>query len=62
MQDRFLPDIGNALDSALAKVSLDIKSDINSMVRSSIEETLRTQIKNLRVAVDAKAAMREAAA
>jgi len=62
MQDRFMPGIGSALDSALAKVSLDIKSDINSMVRASIEETLRTQIKNLRVAVDAKAAMREATA
>ena len=32
------------------------------MVRASIEETLRTQIKNLRVAVEAKAAMREATA
>ena len=62
VQDRFMPDIGGALDAALSKISLDIKTDINSMVRDSIEETLRTQLKNLRVAVEAKAAMREATA
>jgi valyl-tRNA synthetase len=60
VQDRFMPEIGSALDSALSRMSLDIKSDINSMVRDSIDETLRTQLKNLRVAVEAKAAMREA--
>jgi valyl-tRNA synthetase len=62
VQERFMPDIGSALDAALARISLDIKTDINSMVRASIDETLRTQIKNLRVAVEAKAAMREATA
>jgi len=62
MQERFMPDIGAALDAALNRVSTDIRADMNSMVRASIEETLRTQIKNLRVAVDAKAAMREAVA
>jgi valyl-tRNA synthetase len=62
MQERFMPEIGSALDSALSRISLDIKSDINHLVRDSIEETLRTQIKNLRVAVEAKAAMREATA
>ncbi len=62
MQERFMPDIGGALDAALARISLDMKTDINQMVRASIEETLRTQIKNLRVAVEANAAMREATA
>jgi valyl-tRNA synthetase len=62
VQERFMPDIGNALDAALSRISLDIKTDINQLVRASIEETLRTQIKNLRVAVEAKAAMREATA
>ena len=57
-----MPEIGGALDSALSRISLDIKTNINAMVRASIEETLHTQIKNLRVAVDAKAAMREATA
>jgi len=62
VQDRFMPEIGGALDTALSRISVDIKTDINSMVRASIEETLRTQIKNLHVAVEAKAAMREATA
>jgi valyl-tRNA synthetase len=62
VQERFMPEIGGALDNALARISLDIKSDINLLVRASIEETLRTQIKNLHVAVEAKAAMREASA
>jgi valyl-tRNA synthetase len=62
VQERFMPEIGGALDSALSRISVDIKSDINRLVRDSIEETLRTQIKNLRVAVEAKEAMREAKA
>jgi valyl-tRNA synthetase len=62
MQERFMPEIGGALDNALARMSLDIKTDINQLVRASIEETLHTQIKNLHVAVEAKAAMREATA
>ena len=61
MQERFMPDIGAALDAALSKISQDIKADINGMVRASIEETLRAQLKNLRVAVDARSALREAA-
>jgi valyl-tRNA synthetase len=82
MQDRFMPDIGAALDAALAKISMDIKADMNDMVRASmldaalakikadingmvqasIEETLRAQLKNLRVAVDARTALKEAEA
>jgi valyl-tRNA synthetase len=62
MQERFIPEIGTALDAALAKISQDIKADINDMVRASTEETLRAQIKNLRVAAEATAALREATA
>src|SRR5688572_1905300 len=62
VQERVMPEIGGALDNALARMSLDIKTDINQLVRASIEETLHTQIKNLHVAVEAKAAMREATA
>jgi len=58
VQDRFMPDIGAALDAALAT----IKADINGMVRASIDETLRAQLKNLRVAVDARTALKEAEA
>ena len=62
MQERFMPDIGNALDAALAKISQEIKADINGMVRASIDDTLRAQLKNLRVAVDARTALQDAAA
>ncbi|MGH8700460.1 MAG: hypothetical protein ACREVR_04680, partial [Burkholderiales bacterium] len=62
LQERFMPDIGAALDAALARISLDIKADINGMVRASIEETLRAQLKNLRVAAEASAVLREATA
>ncbi len=62
MQERFMPEIGSALDAALAKISQDIKADINGMVRASMEETLRVQIRNLRVAAEATAALREATA
>ena len=62
MQERFMPDIGAALDAALARISQDIKADINGMVRASIDETLRAQLKNLRVAVEARSALQEAAA
>jgi len=60
MQERFMPDIGAALDAALARISSELKTDLNGMVRASVEESLREQIKNLRVAVEARAAMREA--
>jgi valyl-tRNA synthetase len=62
MQERFMPDIGAALDAALAKISLDIKADINGLVRASIEETLRAQMKNLHDAAEASAALRDATA
>src|SRR5687768_14871876 len=57
MHERFMPDVGAVLDAALAKISGDLKSNITGMVRASIEEQLRTQIKTLRMAVDAKAAL-----
>jgi valyl-tRNA synthetase len=57
MRDRIMPDVGALLDAALARISGDLKSDIDGMVRASIEDSLRTQIKNLRMAVDAKAAL-----
>ena len=59
MQERFMPDIGAALDAALARINRELKTDINGMVRASVEESLREQIKNLRVAVEARAALRE---
>jgi valyl-tRNA synthetase len=62
MQDRIIPDVGAVLDAALAKISGNLKSDIDDMVRASIEDALRTQVKNLRMAVEARVALREATA
>ncbi len=62
VQERFMPDIGAALDAALARVSQNLKSDISGTVRALIEETLRTQPKNLRHTVEMKATQEPAAA
>jgi valyl-tRNA synthetase len=62
MRDRIMPDVGAVLDAALAKISGGLKSDIDGMVRGSIEDALRTQVKSLRMAVDARVALREATA
>jgi valyl-tRNA synthetase len=59
MRDRIMPDVGSLLDAALTRISGDLKSNIDGMVRASIEETLRTQVKNLRMAADARVALRE---
>jgi valyl-tRNA synthetase len=55
LQDRFMPEIGGALDAALQKITSDIKADIGNMVRASIEESLHTQLKNLRLGLEARA-------
>jgi hypothetical protein len=62
VHERFMPDIGAALDVALAKISMELKADINGMVRASIEETLRAQMMNLRGAGDVGTAPQETAA
>ena len=51
LQERFMPEIGAALDQALQKITQDLKTNIGTMVRASIEETLQTQIKNLRLSL-----------
>jgi len=61
LQDRFMPEIGAALDQALQKITQDIQSNITHMVRASIEETLHTQLKNLRLALEEKVPQAEAA-
>src|SRR5262245_23868112 len=54
MQDRLMPDLGSALDAALRRMSVDLRSEIGAMVRASIEETLQTQLKHLRLGLEAK--------
>jgi valyl-tRNA synthetase len=53
MRERVMPDIGGALDQALQKITQNMKTDINHMVRASIEETLRAQLQTLRLSLDA---------
>jgi valyl-tRNA synthetase len=50
LQDRFMPNIGAALDQALQKITHDLQANISDMVRVSIEDTLQSQLKNLRIA------------
>ncbi len=50
LQNRFMPDVAGALDQALHKISDELKTNINAMVRASIEETLQKQLQQLQLA------------
>ena len=56
LQERFMPNIGAALDQALQKITLDLQSNISDMVRASIEDTLQTQLRNLQISLQPAAA------
>lgn len=56
IQQNFMPEIGAALDQALQKISRDLNANIGAMVRASIQETLHLQMKDLRLALESKAA------
>jgi valyl-tRNA synthetase len=60
VHDRFMPEIGAALDQALQKVTRDLHDGIRAMVRTSIEDTLQSQIGNLRRALEDKTGGQEA--
>ena len=47
VRQRVMPEIGSALDQALARITDDLKVSIGDMVRTSIEETLRTHLATL---------------
>ncbi|MEO8440860.1 MAG: class I tRNA ligase family protein, partial [Betaproteobacteria bacterium] len=55
LQNRFMPDVAGALDQALQKINTELKTNIDAMVRASIEETLQKQLPQLRL-IDASAA------
>ena len=44
LQNRFMPEIAGALDQALNKISGELKSNIDAMVRASIENTLQARL------------------
>jgi valyl-tRNA synthetase len=52
---RFMPEVGSALQDALQKITQELNAGINHMVRESIAETLNVQLKHLRFALEAKA-------
>ena len=47
VEERYLPEIGAALEQALSRVTDELKSSIAEMVRASVAETLQTQLKQL---------------
>ncbi len=56
VQQQVLPEIGSALDQALARITDDLKTNIGVMVRSSVEESLRTHLDSFRDSVRPAAA------
>ncbi|HSQ05720.1 MAG TPA: hypothetical protein VLN59_16900, partial [Burkholderiales bacterium] len=52
MKERFMPEIGSALDTALQKITQDLKASINTMVRDSIDQSLHAKLKDLRSTVE----------
>ena len=47
VEERYLPEIGAALEQALSRVTGELKTSIAEMVRASVVETLQTQLKQL---------------
>ena len=56
LQNRFMPDVAGALDQALHKISNDLKTNIDAMVRNSIETTLQAQLKQFRLGAEVRPA------
>ena len=44
VKQRVMPEIGSALDQALARITDDLKASIGDMVRNSVQETLRSHL------------------
>ena len=44
LQERFMPEIADALDQALHRIGDDLKADINTMVRTSVEKALKSRL------------------
>jgi valyl-tRNA synthetase len=59
LKQRFMPEIGAALDGALVKITEDLKSNLSGMVKASIEDSLRAYLPHLPPQQDASAATPE---
>jgi valyl-tRNA synthetase len=55
LKERFLPEVGGALDAALRRVTDTLHSDIDAMVRASVERTLKLQLADLRSDIERQA-------
>jgi valyl-tRNA synthetase len=49
VRDRYLPEIGAALEQALSRVTSELQSGIAEMVRTSVAETLQAQLKQIQL-------------
>jgi len=49
VRERYLPEIGAALEQALSRVTSELQSGIAEMVRSSVAETLQSQLKQIQL-------------
>jgi len=51
---RFMPEVGAVLDDAISKISRELNSSIASIVRASVEETLRRELGERRLVLEDK--------
>ena len=49
VRDRYLPEIGAALEKALTRVTSELQSGIAELVRTSVAETLQSQLKQIQL-------------
>ena len=56
MEERYLPEIGAALEQAMMRASGALQSGIADLVRNSVAEALQTQLKQLQLQAPAPAA------
>ena len=49
VRERYLPEIGAALEQALTRVTSELQSGIAELVRSSVAETLQSQLKQIQL-------------
>jgi valyl-tRNA synthetase len=61
VRERFMPEIGAALDRALSRIAQDMQRNIGAAVRASIEEAFGAQLKQLRLVLERKAAQQDEA-
>jgi len=54
VQQQVMPEIGSALDQALNRITEELRTNIGAMVRSSVEESLRSHLDSLQASGNAQ--------